>query len=117
MLHFKGLLLAATALAGLANAAPAAPVNAKPGDVIPGRYIVSLKKDAGPRLLGTHLDWVGGIHARALGGAVDVKGIERTFNGSYGFQGYAGAFDDATVKEIRNNPDVSRAPVPTSACA
>ncbi|KAG8674876.1 hypothetical protein FPOAC2_00914 [Fusarium poae] len=104
MVNFKNLAVAATSLLGLANAAPTAQVNSD--EVIPGKYIVTLKSDIAASKLESHLNWVGDVHKRGLNERAE-KGVERTYNGKYGFRGYAGSFDKDTIKEIKENPDVA----------
>lgn len=54
----------------------------------------------------SHLSWVEDVHKRGLNKRAE-KGVERTYKGKYGFQGYAGSFDKSTVEEIKKNPDVA----------
>ncbi|KAF5002861.1 hypothetical protein FGRMN_22 [Fusarium graminum] len=104
MVNFKNLAVAATTLFGLVNAAPTAKVDST--QVIPGKYIVTLKSDIAAADVESHLSWVGDVHKRGLNERAE-KGIEHTYNGKYGFHGYAGTFDKSTIKEIKENPDVA----------
>ncbi|RGP81214.1 subtilisin [Fusarium longipes] len=104
MVNFKNLAVAATSLLGLANAAPTAKVDST--EVIPGKYIITLKSDIAAADVESHLSWVEDVHKRGLNKRAE-KGVERTYNGKYGFQGYAGSFDKSTIKEIKENPDVA----------
>ncbi|KAM0253516.1 hypothetical protein ACHAP5_000546 [Fusarium lateritium] len=104
MVNFKNLAFAATTLFGLANAAPTTKVDSS--EVIPGKYIVTLKSDIAAADVESHLSWVGDVHKRGLNERAE-KGVERTYNGKYGFHGYAGSFDKSTIKEIKESPDVA----------
>ncbi|KAL4730765.1 hypothetical protein ACLX1H_002804 [Fusarium chlamydosporum] len=104
MVNFKNLAVAATSLIGLVNAAPTAKVDST--KVIPGKYIVTLKSDIAAADVESHLSWVGDVHKRGLNERAE-KGVERTYNGKYGFHGYAGSFDKNTITEIKENPDVA----------
>ncbi|KAM5355292.1 hypothetical protein ACJ41O_001938 [Fusarium nematophilum] len=104
MVNFKNLAIAATALFGLTLAAPLAEVDSS--DVIPGSYIVTLKSDIKASEVKSHLEWVDEVHKRSLAKRDGDNGVERTYNGKYGFHGYAGTFDSETIKEIEENPDV-----------
>lgn len=100
MYGLKKLALVAGALLPLVNAAPVAnPVQPR---AIPGKYIVTLKETADVE---SHLGWVKDVHARSLGRR-DLAGVEKTFNIS-DFNGYSGAFDDATIEEIKANDAVA----------
>lgn len=103
MVNFKNLAVAATTLFGLVNTAPTAKVDSS--KVIPGKYIVTLKSDIAAADVESHLSWVGDVHKRGLNERAE-KGVERTYNGKYGFHGYAGSFDKSTIKEIKESPDV-----------
>jgi hypothetical protein len=85
----------------LLPAALAAPV-AEKRNVIAGKYIVTLKSEASTE---SHLEWVSDVHSRSLTKR-DTVGVEQTYNIS-SWHAYAGEFDDATLEEIKNNPDVS----------
>ncbi|KAJ0124372.1 lkaline serine protease alp1 [Diaporthe amygdali] len=71
-------------------------------DVIPGSYIVTLKADAD---VGSHISWVNGIQARSLRRQDAESGVTKSY-AFKSFSGYAGAFDDATIEEIRNSDEV-----------
>ncbi|KAH6675400.1 serine proteinase [Plectosphaerella plurivora] len=85
----------------LLPAALAAPV-AEKRNVIAGKYIVTLKSEASTA---SHLEWVSDVHSRSLTKR-DTVGVEQTYNIS-SWHAYAGEFDDATLEEIKNNPDVA----------
>nr|ACB30130.1 subtilisin-like protease [Epichloe festucae var. lolii] len=113
MLNVKNLVLtAAAALASQAIAAPTGPDagNAKiqaaqGGQVIPGKFIVTLKPGSKPAVLESHMRWVNGVHARASGDEA-IKGVETMLDGIYGFMGYVGSFSEAVLAQIKAHPDV-----------
>ncbi|CAI6331905.1 unnamed protein product [Periconia digitata] len=99
------LALAAAALPFLGQAAPVDPVSTQ---TIPGKWIVQLKPEADVATVASHMINVREIHRRNLARSeihTLSAGIEREF-GFGMFKGYAGAFDDATVDELRNMPEV-----------
>lgn len=85
-------------------AAPTNTVARRDGDVIPGKYIVTLKSDAAVAEFESHLNWVSDVHRRSLSKR-DTIGIENTYNIS-DWHAYAGEFDEETLAEIKSNPDV-----------
>ncbi|KAK8065868.1 hypothetical protein PG997_012615 [Apiospora hydei] len=101
MVNFRQLAVSLTALLPLAAAAPVPEEQVK-RDVIPGKYIVSLKNGANAE---SHLSWVNSVHKRSLSKRSTV-GIEKTYKVN-DFEAYAGEFDEATLEVIRNNPDVA----------
>ncbi|KLO93569.1 Uncharacterized protein LW93_13181 [Fusarium fujikuroi] len=84
-----------------ALAAPTAP--SKGSDVIPGKYIVTLKSSASSAKVESHLQWVDDVHRRSLSKR-DTAGIEHTFN-IKNWNAYAGQFDEDTIKEIEASPE------------
>lgn len=88
--------LAVPALAGLADI-----LNLQGDDVIPGKYIVSLKPGVEAA---AHLSWVRDVHRRSISRR-DTTGLEKTY-GFGGFNGYAGEFDDDTITQILGNENV-----------
>ncbi|KAI3390566.1 hypothetical protein diail_9190 [Diaporthe ilicicola] len=100
MYGLKKLALVAGALLPFANAAPVA--SSHQARAIPNKYIVTLKETADVE---SHLGWVKDVHARSLGRR-DLSGVEKTFNIS-DFNGYSGAFDDATIEEIKASDAVA----------
>lgn len=110
MVNLTNIALAATALLGYVQAAPASrDVAARPNTIVKDGYIIKLKP--GAKDFDSHVSWVKGVHKRNLAkrGAAEhtYKGIERQFTGKNHFNGYSGEFDELTIEEIRNNPDVS----------
>lgn len=108
MVNFKNLAVTATALLSGALAAPmvddsgSASIQAE--STISGSYIVTLKDGVDAATAESHIQWVGDVHKRSINKR-DSKGVEKTYTGN--FNGYAGSFDESTLQEIRNNPDVS----------
>lgn len=99
MVNFRRIAVAAAALLPLVSAAPY-----KRAETIKGKYIVTLKGGASTAEVESHLAWVQNTHKRSLTKR-DTAGVEQTY--SIGdFAAYAGEFDDATLAEIKNNPEV-----------
>ncbi|PWI64393.1 hypothetical protein PCL_10506 [Purpureocillium lilacinum] len=93
-------LVAASALVSLSAASPID--GSRASQVINGSYIIKLKDDVAAD---SHLQWVGGIHARSLG-KNEFSGIQREYN-SLAFRGYAGRFDGDTIARIKSSADVA----------
>ena len=72
-------------------------------EVIPGKYIITLKEDADPPAIDSHVKWVTKIHARSLSRR-DTGGVNKVWKNN--FKGYSGDFDQATVEEILRSEDV-----------
>lgn len=109
MNSFRNVALALAAALPLINAAPAPAepvIHTRQATPIPGKYIVTLNPGAAVSELESHLAWVSDVHARSLARR-DETGVEKTYNFS-DFSGYSGNFDDATIEEIKLNPDVSK---------
>ncbi|TDZ61490.1 Alkaline proteinase [Colletotrichum trifolii] len=104
MINVRRIALAIGALLPAVLAAPAAGnANVKRAeDIVPGKYIVTLKETAAVE---SHLDWVSDVHRRSLGKR-DTAGVENKFNIS-SWNAYSGEFDDATIEEIKKNPEVA----------
>lgn len=75
-------------------------------NIIPNKYIVTFKRGISSRDIDLHLQSVSNIHARTLEHYPPLAGIERRYNIST-FQGYAGAFSNEIITEIRASPVVS----------
>ncbi|KAG9199918.1 hypothetical protein G6514_007818 [Epicoccum nigrum] len=78
--------------------------------LIPGKYIVQLKPETDIASIAVHHNVVREIHARNLAkrdiaAAEEEAGVEREY-GFGDFKGYAGAFDAATVEELKSLPEV-----------
>lgn len=105
MVNFTNLALVATTLLGYAIGAP---VERDSGSVVKGSYIITLKPELKTDDLENHLTWVNDVHKRSVSKRdSQAKGVEITYDGDYGFHGYAGSFDSDTIEEIKNNPEVS----------
>lgn len=92
-------------LLGLAPFAAAGPVQQRSDGLnVEGKYIVVLKPTVSTEEAESHLSWVNDVHKRSLGRR-DLTGVESTYD-LPGFHGYAGQFDESTLEEIKNNPDV-----------
>lgn len=76
-------------------------------EVVPGRYIVSLKQGTHVEILERHINWASSVHRRnAESRAISLKGVTDRF--AIGdFSGYEGEFDQETIAEIEQNEDVS----------
>ncbi|PVI01036.1 subtilisin-like protease-like protein [Periconia macrospinosa] len=101
------LAVAAAALPFLGQAAPVDTAAAQARS-IPGKWIVQLKPETDIATIASHKVNVREIHARNLARREihDLSaGIEREF-GFGKFKGYAGSFDDATIEELKNLPEV-----------
>jgi hypothetical protein len=72
-------------------------------EVTQDRYIITL--NPGVTSIQSHLNWVSDVHKRSLGRR-DTAGVDKTY-AINNWQAYAGEFDDATIAEIKANPDVS----------
>ncbi|RSM14798.1 Alkaline proteinase [Fusarium ambrosium] len=95
-------------LGALLPAALAAPVDGpvrREEAAVPNKYIVTLKPEASDSKISAHLNWVGDVHRRSLSKR-DTAGVEETYNIS-NWNAYAGEFDDATIEEIKNSPEVA----------
>lgn len=76
-----------------------------PTNIIPNKYIVTLRNGISSDDKEEHITWVNGIQARSLE-YHDLAGIERNYSIA-NFQAYAGAFNKATIARVKNSPDVS----------
>lgn len=84
-------------------AAPAAS-KPKPGDIVPGQYIVVMKDDISASDFSAHKDWVGKKHGKPKDGKT-IEAFQQTYEMGK-FKGYAGKFDDASIEEIASRPEV-----------
>lgn len=101
---------AAAATPFLPSAAPVSARQAADG-IVPGKYIVQLKPETDFASIAAHHHVVREIHARNLAkrdiaATEEEAGIEREY-GFGDFKGYAGAFDAATIEELKSLPEVS----------
>ncbi|ROT38191.1 alkaline proteinase [Sodiomyces alkalinus F11] len=100
MVGFRKLAVLAGLLAPFGAAAP---VESAPVD-IDHKFIITLKSNISEADIQSHLSWVEQVHKRSLGRR-DLAGLEKTFNIA-DFHAYSGTFDDETIDELKNNPEV-----------
>ncbi|KAK3321815.1 alkaline serine protease Alp1 [Apodospora peruviana] len=97
------LALGIAGVASIAQPASGVPLNNKRGaEVIPGKYIVTLKPGVSPSAINTHLHWV---NSRRLARR-DASSVDQVYS-IKDFHAYAGSFDAATINEIRHSDDVA----------
>lgn len=104
------ILLSVTAI--LVQAKILAPLNSPDDEskVIPGSYIVRLKKPQGPenaqvsgqQALRSHGEWLTSL----LAGMANPSGTVRHYYSSGHFHGYAGTFGEEVIEKIRERPEV-----------
>ncbi|OAG00098.1 subtilisin-like protease-like protein [Paraphaeosphaeria sporulosa] len=100
------LALATSTFLFLAHASPLSAAGA--GQVVPGKWIVTLRPDADVATVSSHFVKVREIRARNVGVRHrEVGEIERQYRFGM-FKGYAGAFDELMVEELRELPEVLR---------
>lgn len=101
---YNTFLLLGAYLPGLL-AAPVAQPDVEAREVVPNRYIITLKDDIAAEELTTHLQWVDDTHKRSITRR-DLSGIDNTYDiGDW--HAYSGEFDEETIAEIKKNPHVS----------
>lgn len=110
MQFFTRLIAIAAAVTPFFSSATPVSARQSADGVIPGKYIVQLKPEADVSSIGAHLNAVREIHARNLAKrdvavVEEETGVEREF-GFGDFKGYSGAFDAATVEELKALPEV-----------
>ncbi|KAH8196440.1 hypothetical protein TruAng_009400 [Truncatella angustata] len=104
MVNFRRLATTLVALLPLTSAVPTQKQQQK-REVIPGKYIVTLKDSASTADVESHLGWVQDVHARSLTKR-ETSGVEKTYNIN-SWNAYAGEFDDATIEQIKASADVA----------
>ncbi|KAK3348866.1 alkaline protease [Lasiosphaeria hispida] len=105
MVGFRQLALLAGIVAPWTLAHPI--VDKRGSQVIPNKYIVTLKPGASINDVKSHLSWAKDVHARSLSvGRRDTTGVDKVYS-ALDFNAYSGSFDAATVDEIRNNEQVA----------
>ena len=102
MINVRNLAIFFGALLPAVLAAPA-PMTKK-DDIIPGKFIVTLKPGVDAAAAESHLSWVSDVHKRSL--KRNTAGIEKKYK-IKDWKAYAGEFDEATIAEIKASPDVS----------
>ncbi|KAI8287840.1 hypothetical protein K4K60_011936 [Colletotrichum sp. SAR11_57] len=70
------------------------------------RYIVTFSTNISEAGIKSHLGWVDTMHTRSLNRR-DTTGFEDRLDFGDDFHAYIGHYDEATVEELRNNPDVA----------
>ncbi|KMU79481.1 oryzin [Coccidioides immitis RMSCC 3703] len=90
----------------------ASPIPSEDKDIIPGRYIVTLKDGITQEDIEYHKSWVTSVHRSNLAAAtaagrprLETEGIRKFFQ-IHKMNAYSGAFDDQTAEDIRRNPYV-----------
>jgi hypothetical protein len=104
MVYFKTFAVTAITLLSCTLAAPTS--SSGVDSAIPGSYIITLKQDVIPTVVKAHMEWVGKVHQRSLEKRDGDNGVEKTYETEAGFRGYSGTFDPATIKQIKNSPEV-----------
>ncbi|KAK0610154.1 alkaline protease [Bombardia bombarda] len=89
-------------LAGAILPSLASLVNKRTAQLVPDKYIVTLKSGIS---IDAHMSWVADVHSRGLSRR-DTTGIDQVYS-IHEFNAYAGSFDTATINEIQNNDDVA----------
>lgn len=100
-------------LAALAAAAAPFLVQGAPvqkDETVAGKWIIQLRPDVDVATITSHIATVKAIHARNMLARRDLTeaetgGVENEY-GFGTFHGYSGGFDDATIEELRNMPEV-----------
>lgn len=100
MISFRKLALFFGALLSAILAAPA-PFSPQ---VVPGKFIITLKSGARPADVASHLSRVRDIHARSISRR-GTAGVEKTYH-IKDFNAYAGEFDVNTIEVIRRDKSV-----------
>nr|XP_036575155.1 Alkaline protease 1-like protein 3 [Colletotrichum truncatum]KAF6781682.1 Alkaline protease 1-like protein 3 [Colletotrichum truncatum] len=103
MVNFKNFAALVAALVPFGAAAPTPQTETAPN--VAGKFIVTLKTGISTRDIDTHMSWVDAVHKRSLSRR-DTAGVENKWDIGK-FHGYSGHFDDATIEELKNNPDVA----------
>lgn len=103
MINVRNLAVFLGALLPAVLAAPA-PIT-KRDDIIPGKFIVTLKPGVDAAAAESHLNWVTDVHKRSFAKR-NTAGIEKKYE-IKDWKAYAGEFDEATIAEIKASPDVS----------
>ncbi|KAI2605584.1 alkaline proteinase [Hypoxylon sp. NC1633] len=104
MASLRRLALFLGALLPAVLAAPA-PAAQQKREIIPNKYIVTLKEGISSEDFKSHLNWARDVHARSLNKR-DTAGVSHEYKIS-NFSAYAGEFDDETLEQIKNSADVA----------
>ncbi|KAI5864946.1 alkaline proteinase [Durotheca rogersii] len=103
MASFRRLALLLGAVLPAIFAAPTAPQQKR--EIVPNKYIVTLKEGITTEDFKTHVNWARDIHSRSLSKR-DTTGIEHEYHIS-NFNAYSAEFDEETLEQIKNHPDVA----------
>ncbi|WEW58671.1 subtilisin-like serine protease [Emydomyces testavorans] len=78
-------------------------------ETVPNGYIVVMKDGVSSHDFDSHRDWVAKVHHARLArrGSTNVGGMRHSYNFDSGMKGYAGTFDEATIREIASRGDVA----------
>lgn len=96
-------------LLSLVPAALSAPLAVQPsaGDIVQGKYIITLKPSYTAKKVDKHLNWVKHVHARSIARrSGSEKGVDKVWKATDAFKGYSGEFDKDTIKQINNKDEV-----------
>ncbi|KAI2469826.1 alkaline proteinase [Annulohypoxylon bovei var. microspora] len=74
-------------------------------EIVPNKYIVTLKQGISSEDFKSHLNWARDVHARSLNKR-DTTGVSHEYQINT-FNAYAGEFDEETLEQLKNNPDVA----------
>ncbi|RYP09743.1 hypothetical protein DL765_008352 [Monosporascus sp. GIB2] len=103
MVAIKQLALFAATLASAVSALPKpAPFPRADLDIIPGRWIITLKNGLEPSAVESHIHFASAVHARSGSG---FWGILKKWN-IKSWNGYSAHFDDVTIEQIRQDSSV-----------
>ncbi|KAK2741754.1 hypothetical protein FQN57_005498 [Myotisia sp. PD_48] len=101
----KKSLLFLGALLPLLTASPL-PQSPRKNDIIPGRYIVTLKEGSTKADLENHVSWAASVQSSNLALGSSAEGVRKIFSINK-YNGYSGTFDAKSLEEIRANPEVA----------
>ncbi|KAI0843925.1 alkaline proteinase [Daldinia vernicosa] len=104
MFNVRRLALFLGALLPAAVAAPT-PSTQQKREIIPNKYIVTLKEGVTSDDFKSHVNWARSVHARSLNKR-DTVGVEHEYQIAK-FNAYAGEFDAETIEQIKSHPDVA----------
>ncbi|KAI0893674.1 alkaline proteinase [Annulohypoxylon nitens] len=74
-------------------------------EIVPNKYIITLKEGISSEEFKSHLNWARDVHARSLTKR-DTTGVSHEYQINT-FNAYAGEFDEATLEQLKNSPDVA----------
>ncbi|KAH9996192.1 peptidase S8/S53 domain-containing protein [Xylariaceae sp. FL0662B] len=101
-----GLRRFALLLGALLPAAFTAPTGSpQKAEVVPNKYIVTLKAGITPEAFKSHVNWARDVHSRNLNKR-DTTGIQQEYHINE-FNAYAAEFDVETLASIKNSTDVA----------